>query len=94
MTSRRKPRRGEYVCTCGAYRFPHRFGGGRCSGYFIAVEQWESHYGSGDCRHCNSLNRTEAVPYCEVVEGGESVQECPVWQEFVRFNEIKLKKEK
>ncbi len=28
------------------------------------------------------------------VGGGESVQECPVWQEFVRFNEIKLKKEK
>ena len=53
--SRRKPRRGEYVCTCGAYRFPHRFGGGRCSGYFIAVEQWESHYGTGDCRHCNCL---------------------------------------
>ena len=25
-------------------------------------------------------------------EGGESVQECPVWQEFVRFNEIRMKK--
>lgn len=50
--ARRKPRRGEYICTCGAYRFPHRFGSGRCSGYFIAVEQWESHYGSGDCDLC------------------------------------------
>lgn len=34
-----------------------------------------------------------SLPGC-VVEGVESVRECPVWKEFVRLNEIKLKKEK
>lgn len=87
----RKPRKGELICTCGAYRFPHRFGGGRCTGFYIVEQYWENHYGSGDCTHCNSCNRTEAVPYCEVVTGGESVRECPVWQEFTRFNEVKLR---
>ena len=88
----RAPRKGEYTCTCPAYRFPHRFGGGRCSGMWLVVEQWESYYGGGDCRSCNSYNTTEQVPYCEVYEGGESVRECPVWQEFVRFNETRMKK--
>ena len=46
----RAPRKGEYTCTCPAYRFPHRFGGGRCSGMWL------------------------------------------VWQEFVHFNEIRMKK--
>lgn len=85
----RERRRGEYTCTCSAYGFPHRFGGGRCSGRWLVEEQWESHYGGGDCRHCNSHNTTDAIPYCEVYTGGERTNECPVWQEFVRFNEIR-----
>lgn len=89
---KRKPRRHEYTCTCSAYRFPHRFGGGRCSGYWLVAEQWESHYGGGECRNCISYNTTEQIPYCEVYEGGENVRECPVWQEFVHYNEIKVKK--
>ena len=88
----RQRRHYEYTCTCGAYRFPHRFGGGRCSGMWIVTQQWENHYGGGDCRNCNSLNDTEAVRYCEVYEGGESVRECPVWQEFIHYNEIRIKK--
>lgn len=90
--AKRKPRKGEHVCTCPAYRFPHRFSGGRCSGFFLVAEQWESHYGSGDCRNCNSLNTTDEIPYCEVYEGSERVQGCPAWQEFVHFNEIKVYK--
>lgn len=89
---KRKTRPGEHVCSCQAYRFPHRFGGGRCSGYWVVLEQWEQSYGcAGVCRHCNSFNQTEAVPYCEVVAGGESVRQCPAWQEYVRINEIKVK---
>lgn len=34
----------------------------------------------------------DPVRYCEVYEGGESVRECPVWQEFVHYNEIRIKK--
>lgn len=90
MGRRRKPRKGEFVCTCGAYKFPPRFGGGRCSGANIVTDYWESHWGSGDCKHCHLHNRTEAVPYCEAVEGQEEVRECPVWQEFVAFHEIRV----
>lgn len=92
MRKRRKPRIYEYTCTCGAYKFPHRFGGGRCSGYYLVAEQWENHYGSGDCTHCNACNRTEDIPYCEVYEGQERVEECPAWQEFVHYNEIRIYK--
>lgn len=88
----RQRRHYEYTCTCGAYRFPHRFGGGRCSGSWVVDQQWENHYGGGDCRNCNSLNKTEDIPYCEVYVGSERVNECPVWQEFVHFNEIRIKK--
>lgn len=87
----RKPRKGEHTCRCGAYRFQHRFGGGRCSGIWIVEEQWNNHFGSGDCKHCNCLNEDNGIPYCEVEAGQESAQECPVWKEFVRFNEIKVK---
>lgn len=87
----RKPRKGEYVCRCRAYRFPHRFGGGRCSGSFIASQQLEQHWGGGDCASCNCLS-TDEGPVCDVVDGREHVSECPVWQEFVQVNEIKVYK--
>ena len=90
--ARRRSRRPQYTCRCGAYHFPHRFGGGRCTGLWIAEEQWEKSWGSGDCRHCLCCNRTEAVPYCEVVVGQEVVEECPVYQEFVHFHEITKKR--
>src|ERR1700748_414528 len=48
LPSRRKVRKGEWTCTCAAYRFPHRFGGGNCDGSFLAVEAWESSYGGGE----------------------------------------------
>lgn len=85
----RKPRKGEYVCTCSAYRFPHRFGGGKCSGFWIVVDQWESYYGTGSCSHCNAYNTTEAVGYCEVVEGNERVDVCSVFDEFINQHEIR-----
>lgn len=88
--AKRKQRKGEYTCTCHAYRFPHRFGGGRCRGFWVVDEQWSESYGYGDCRNCNSLNTTEGQPYCEVVEGQERIDQCPVWQEFVERNEIRI----
>lgn len=83
---RRKPRKGEFVCRCRAYKFPHRFGSGRCCGFNIVEEQWESNYGGGECTNCSAFNPHE----CEVYTGKERVTECPVWQDFVRYNEIKL----
>lgn len=84
----RKPRKGEHVCRCHAYRFPHRFGGGRCTGYSVVSDYWERHYGSGDCANCLLLDEGE----CQVVNGQEKTRECPVFQEFVQYHEIKLKK--
>lgn len=91
MKAKRKARPGEYVCDCSAYRFPHRFGGGKCSGVWLAEGQWARSFGRGRCEHCNSHNRTGPVPYCEVVEGSEDPGECPVFQEFVESYEIIIK---
>jgi len=82
MSSRRPRRKGEYVCTCHAYRFPHRFGGGRCGGVFLVEERFEPY----TCGRCNLLNEGQ----CEVLDGQEDTCECPVWQEFVERNEIKI----
>ena len=88
----RKPRYYEQTCVCGAYGFPHRFGGGRCQGISIVANQWHENFGGGDCEGCNLVNKQECAPYCEVLMGQEKTAECPVWQEHVRFNEIRIYK--
>lgn len=88
-------RYGEYVCTCSAYDYPHRFGGGKCTGEHIVNETWENNYGSSHpCDNCTQLNETEEVRYCEVYSGIEKISECAAWQEFVEEREIKLYKVK
>lgn len=82
----RNPQKGEYVCTCHAYRYPHRFGGGRCTGVWVVDEAWNKNWGGGDCRHCNLNDEGE----CQVLSGLEPANECPQWQEFVDYNEIKI----
>lgn len=84
---KRPLRPGEHTCRCPAYPFPHRFGGGRCTGLFLIQEHWNLYWGqSEECQNCN--NKSEAG--CEVLEGRERETECPVWQEFVQYNEVKL----
>ena len=83
----RKKRKGEYICECSAYRFPHRFGGGRCTGVFLVQNHWEEYYGgSTECRACPIREYWG----CPILEGVEQPQHCMVWQEFVRVNEIRL----
>lgn len=83
----RKKRKGEYVCECSAYKFPHRFGGGRCTGIFLVQNHWSEYWGqSEDCQRCNSLE----THTCAVTDGRERETECAIWQEFVDFNEIRL----
>jgi hypothetical protein len=82
----RKPRRGEHVCRCPAYRFPHRFGGGRCTGVSVADEYWSMHWGGGECRTC--VLNDDGV--CQVLSGTERANECVVFQDFVHVNEIIL----
>jgi len=71
------------VCGCGAYRFPHRMMGGRCSGGAFVDEVFETRR---DCRNCHFLDTHS----CEVVDGREATHRCPSLEEFIRFNNVKL----
>lgn len=84
----RKPRAGESVCTCTAYPFPHRWGGGDCKGLEVVAETWEANQGRRDCEtcHCNCQD----AHYCEVLRGQEHPKAGDCWREFVRYNEIKI----
>ena len=65
----RKPR-FNFTCRCRAYSFPHRLGGGQCTGV-----RWVSHYRqtcAALCNECNCLNGNT----CEVETGQESIYEC------------------
>lgn len=88
----RRKRIGEYTCKCDAYRFPHRFGGGRCRGLWVAEKAWELCHGfTGICGSCIHAN-TDELPYCEVLAGQERLRHCQAWQEFVAENEIPIPK--
>lgn len=78
----RKKRLGEKTCTCHAYKFPHRFGGGKCTGIYLL----ENNYPCQFCKTC-SLN---VWGECQVLAGAESVKECSIWQDHVNFWEIKI----
>jgi hypothetical protein len=85
---RRKPVL-EITCNCGAYPYPHRFGGGVCNGRMLA-EQWWENRACGDCRNISYDSQT-FVAYCQVIEGGESLEECEMLQEFMQRNEVRIK---
>lgn len=86
--TKRKARKGEYVCTCPAYSFPHRMFGGRCYGQHFVSHYWHAHYGTGDCKDCGLFDRTEYC--CEVEDGRENPTECEALQEFIHIHEIKI----
>jgi hypothetical protein len=81
----RKSRVGEVTCNCKAYKFPHRFSGGKCTGHHLA----ESAYYEGDttCASCPEYSEHG----CAVVDGRESIELCEVFIDFTERNEIKLK---
>lgn len=86
----RKPRVGEAVYRCGAYRFPHRFTGGSCRGEAVVLDHWDRAFGGGQCRDCLHLDEQHGAKSCQVVVGAEDPRHCPVWQAFVHTHEIKL----
>lgn len=89
--ARRKARRGEVVCTCGAYPFPHRQMGGRCNGAFIVRQTWDC---QRECMQCHLREERDGdygIEYhCQALEGREELTECPALDEHIRFNEIPL----
>lgn len=74
-------KRRQVTCTCEAYDFPHRFGGGRCDGLSIVVKV----VGSSSCHWCHLNNGG-----CEVLKGQEHPRECPGVQDYLAYNEITL----
>jgi hypothetical protein len=62
------------ICTCSAYKFPHRIGG-RCTGsvftefYFYNVKS--------ACEFCNCNSGT----HCDVAQGQESINEAECYTE-------------
>jgi hypothetical protein len=83
---KRKRRKGEVVCRCGAYHFPHRMLGGACWAAHIPADTWEKNQGGGVCRDCMLFDKIEHA--CQVQTGQEPVTMCPEWQEFMRFEEV------
>jgi hypothetical protein len=79
----------EFTCNCGAYPYPHRFGGGACNGSSLAEQWWNDR----DCGDCGSIayDSETLTPYCQVLEGGESLEECGKLQEFMQRNEVRIK---
>lgn len=89
VRKRRKPRKGEFVCRCAAYRFPHRCMGGKCDGGTLVAKTFEQQQW-GDCRDCPMYEQRECDIVCTVLDGRETVWQCPVLVDFIRFEGIKL----
>ena len=77
MVRKKKRRYFQITCFCTAYEFPHRLGGGKCSG-----TQWaESYYEviKKECSYCNCHVDNE----CEVAQGIENIHQCEAYQSFL-----------
>lgn len=88
---KRKRRKGEVTCRCGAYKFPHRMMGGQCEGgAFVAKLFADQVWGS--CRDC--ILRVEPEDggeiHCQVLSGQEPSVRCPELIDFIRYESIKL----
>src|SRR5690242_7037254 len=80
---KRKHRKGEVVCRCGAYGFPHRMMGGACSGGAFVETTREA---MRECKGCTFDDEGE----CQVVQGRDTTVQCPALQDFIRYHDIRL----
>ncbi len=65
------------TCTCGAYEFPHRLGGGLCDAVSF-VEALRKKERMGDCKYCILDSKGE----CQVLSGLESAHYCPALYQY------------
>lgn len=88
----RKARKGERLCRCGAYRFPHRQFGGRCRLLTYVQEVYDP--GSSDCRGCMNFVEEEGdygpEYVCQVCSGTEQPYHCPLLRDYVTYEGIVL----
>lgn len=78
-----KMKRKQYTCRCPAYDFPHRFGGGKCTGISEVQKCWENKI---YCRQCIAFSDYG----CDVINGQEHPRECPYVQDIENQYEIRL----
>lgn len=90
---RRKRRKGEVICKCGSYPFPHRQMGGQCDGSMFV----SAYFAERMHRECKDCHLREIVKddgnyeiVCQAGEGREPSTMCPGLQEHIQFNGIKL----
>jgi len=80
MVMSKKKRGVQLECTCGAYPFPHRLGGGKCDGTEWAEKEWI--YGDQSiCYACNLMPNG----LCQVAAGLEKLKYCGQYQEQKRM---------
>ena len=66
----------QVTCVCSAYKFPHRIGGGKCSGIDWVESYMEI---SGNC--CEFCNSYQGINKCDVADGREAFSECDGYQQ-------------
>ena len=64
-------RRFQVTCLCSSYNFPHRIGGGRCTGSAWARSYMEV---VGEC--CKRCVANRGSNECDVAAGAESIKHC------------------
>ena len=75
------------ICTCGAYTFPHKVGGGKCNGEDFAEYHWLYH--KQDCEFCN-LN---CGTHCDAQTGAESIVHGQCYRDSEGCGAIELQEE-
>lgn len=78
LRSRKRRRHAQITCVCTAYTFPHRLGGGKCSG-----SEWAASYREVVNTMCGACNAAYDTYGCEVADGRESIGECEGYQELL-----------
>ena len=72
----------QLTCRCKAYKFPHRWMGGKCTGIAFVNWYWFSrNEGRAECENCGSNNEFE----CHVITGQEDVHQCQAIRVVKRF---------
>lgn len=72
-------RRRQITCWCWHYGFPHRIGGGACTGADWARTYFE--HDSSCCRQCTS---NDGHGLCDVASGAERIKYCDGMRDYLR----------
>ena len=87
-----KKKTPQVTCSCTAYKFPHRIGGGACS-----ASEWCESYKEIDgacCQYCSCNNNSESGAQgerfntCDVEQGLESIMLCDAYQDHLHSQPI------